>query len=207
MVISVQLVLKADQQIDVVDLSKPNQIYYLLDWESASKNRKAINGYDFIKNTGTSENNLDFNLIIINNPQLSENLEFIRHEQIAVYNGTVYDLCSFKDDTNYYLTLMKGTPDENTQAGGEETVNCTTIMTVNLSELCPYYSENFGDLTEYYGGTNYIPKYDVKITDMLYQDNCIYALVKESRFSFDTNGKSISLTAMPIFTLYPCAIS
>lgn len=48
---SVQLVLKADQPIDVVDLTKPNQVYYLLDWESASKNRKAINGYDFIKNT------------------------------------------------------------------------------------------------------------------------------------------------------------
>ena len=48
---SVQLVLKADQPIDVVDLSKPNQVYYLLDWERASKNRKAINGYDFIKNT------------------------------------------------------------------------------------------------------------------------------------------------------------
>ena len=48
---SVQLVLKADQPIDVVDLSKPNQVYYLLDWESASKGRKAINGYDFIKDT------------------------------------------------------------------------------------------------------------------------------------------------------------
>ena len=48
---SVQLVLKTDQPIDVVDLSKPNHVYYLLDWESASKSRKAINGYDFIKDT------------------------------------------------------------------------------------------------------------------------------------------------------------
>ena len=47
----VQLVLKSDQPINVVDLSKPNKVYYLLDWESASKSRKASNGYKFIKNT------------------------------------------------------------------------------------------------------------------------------------------------------------
>ena len=47
----VQLVLKADQPIDIVDLTKPNEIYYLLDWETASKSRKAINGYTFIKDT------------------------------------------------------------------------------------------------------------------------------------------------------------
>ncbi len=47
---SVQLVLKVDQPINVVDLSKPNKTYYLLDWESASKSRKAINGYNLIKN-------------------------------------------------------------------------------------------------------------------------------------------------------------
>ena len=47
----VQLVLKADQPIDIVDLTKPNKIYYLLDWETANKSRKAINGYTFIKDT------------------------------------------------------------------------------------------------------------------------------------------------------------
>ena len=47
----VQLVLKADQPIDIVDLTNPNKIYYLLDWETASKSRKAINGYTFIKDT------------------------------------------------------------------------------------------------------------------------------------------------------------
>lgn len=47
----VQLVLKSDQPIDVVNLTKPNHTYYLLDWESASKSRKAINGYTFIKDT------------------------------------------------------------------------------------------------------------------------------------------------------------
>jgi len=47
----VQLVLKVDQPMDVVDLNKPNEVYYLLDWERASKSRKAVNGYKFIKNT------------------------------------------------------------------------------------------------------------------------------------------------------------
>ena len=46
-----QMVLKLNQLSNEVNLNNPTAIYYLLDWEKASKNRKAIsNGYGIITN-------------------------------------------------------------------------------------------------------------------------------------------------------------
>ena len=46
-----QMVLKLNQFFDEINLKSPTPIYYLLDWEKASKNRKAIsNGYSIINN-------------------------------------------------------------------------------------------------------------------------------------------------------------
>ena len=46
-----QMVLKLNQSLDEINLNNPTPIYYLLDWEKASKNRKAIlNGYRVINN-------------------------------------------------------------------------------------------------------------------------------------------------------------
>ena len=46
-----QMVLKLNQSLNEINLNKPTHIYYLLDWEKASKSRKAIsNGYGIINN-------------------------------------------------------------------------------------------------------------------------------------------------------------
>ena len=46
-----QMVLKLNQSLVEVNLNNPTPIYYLLDWEKASKNRKAIsNGYGILNN-------------------------------------------------------------------------------------------------------------------------------------------------------------
>ena len=46
-----QMVLKLNQSLNEINLNNPTSIYYLLDWEKASKNRKAIlNGYGIFNN-------------------------------------------------------------------------------------------------------------------------------------------------------------
>ena len=48
---SSQMVLKLNQSLDEINFNNPTPIYYLLDWEKASKNRKAIsNGYGIFNN-------------------------------------------------------------------------------------------------------------------------------------------------------------
>ena len=45
-----QVFLKLNQQFNIVDLDTPTRIYYLLDWEKASRSRKSLNeGYNLIK--------------------------------------------------------------------------------------------------------------------------------------------------------------
>ena len=93
----VQLVLKTDQPIDVVDLSKPNQVYYLLDWESASKSRKAINGYGFIKDT------LYYFFVNMN---LIEMLNTLAGTQ-GLLCSEIYDLISLGEiNKNEYISVL-----------------------------------------------------------------------------------------------------
>ncbi|WP_298500865.1 DNA phosphorothioation-dependent restriction protein DptG [uncultured Methanobrevibacter sp.] len=50
-----QLILKLNQPFDKVDLNNPSIIYYLLDWEKASKSRKSINeGRNILKEANKS---------------------------------------------------------------------------------------------------------------------------------------------------------
>ena len=120
-----QMVLKLNQSLDEINLNNPTPIYYLLDWEKASKNRKPIsNGYG-----------------IINNIKKATYTKMIIIEHINAIVGTNGLFPSQILDLMEYGTINKS-----------EFIKCLNDWVEYYCEkqnLNYYvYSENFGDLLE-----------------------------------------------------------
>ena len=101
-----QVVLKLNQSFEV-DLDKPTTIYYLLDWENASKSRKSINeGYNILKE---SNKKLFVNMVLIEhfNTLLGTNALLINQLENLIntnQNKEDYFTC-LKDWINYYESM------------------------------------------------------------------------------------------------------
>ena len=101
-----QMILKLNQSFNV-DLSKPSKIYYLLDWEKASKSRKSINeGYNILKE---SNKKLFINMVLIEhfNTLLGTNALLVNQlENFVNSNPNKEDFFScLKEWINYYETI------------------------------------------------------------------------------------------------------
>ena len=110
-----QMVLKLNQSLDEINLEAPTSMYYLLDWEKASKNRRAIsNGYGIIINvqkiTYTKMIIIEqINTLVGTNglfpsqiSDLMENEVINKSEFIKSLNGWVKYYCE-KQNLDYYV--------------------------------------------------------------------------------------------------------